>query len=224
MTLKELRALVQNNKEETAPSYEQLRFGNIPIVACGKHSTGDITVYQNGFVLYTESNHYTIFHIDTVYNKSKQYLTVDEKTVPERLRTIEASVFWDLDWIIRLVMEGNERIIHNNNCAENKLIEFHYSEFSEDMEELCYTPGDLEEKALFEKMCDELVEKVRSKLLPKQWVAYVKIEVHGLSEQELAEELKVSQQAVSRCYARACERILRVKADVERKMGTKKDP
>lgn len=118
--MKELRALVQNNKEELAPSYEHLRFGNIPIVACGKHSTSDITVYQNGFVLYTESNHYTIFHIDTVYNKNKQYLTVDERTVPERLRTIEASVFWDLDWIIRLVMEGNERIIHNHNCAEIK--------------------------------------------------------------------------------------------------------
>ena len=157
MTLQELFTQVKGKKQKTKPNIHSLNNGRHKIIAEGSHDNGIVKVYDNGYIFYSEDNHFTVFHISDVYGKREEYSSDDENSVPKGTRVIEGEFFNDKDWLFRVVMEGNTRIQHNHNIKQNRYIEFRYSGIAEDLEELSYIPEYLTDDDSFRVKLDEIL-------------------------------------------------------------------
>lgn len=213
MTLQELFTQVKGKKQKSKPKLKTLFNGKHKIIAEGQHDNGIVKVYDNGYIFYSEDNHFTIFHICDVYGKREEYSTGDEMAVPKDTRVIEGDFFYDKDWLFRVVMEGNSRIQHNHNIQQNRIIEFRYSGVAEDLQELCFIPEYLTDDDSFRVSLDEIKEHVS----PDLWVVYVSIKAYGITEAAIAHDLNITQQAVSKRYRKACRTIPEVGKEIARK-------
>ena len=217
MTLNELYAQVKDKKKGTFPKLEDLINSKYRLIAEGKHNTGIVKVYDTGYILYFEDDRYTVFHISDVYGRGEQYATEHEYAVPYDSRRIKAEFFNNQDWLLRIVMEGNDRITHNHENNERRYVAFRYSDIGEDIKQMGYIPEYLTDDE--EPSAEELIDKVREKVDPDLWAVYVSIKIYGKKENALAAELKISQQAVSKRYRKACKTIPEVRDQVDpRKM------
>lgn len=213
MTLQELFTQVKGKKRKHKPKIDELLNGDYLIIAEGMHDSGTVKVYENGYVLYTEYNHFTIFHVSDVYGKGMEYTTADEYAVPKKSRVIEADYFKDQDWLFRVVMEGNNRIQHNHNVKQNRYVAFRYSGIAEDIDELGYLPEYLVEDDFFQ----EKINEIKDLISPDLWIVYVSIKAYGITEESLARRLKITQQAVSKRYHKACKVIPEAKEKIKNK-------
>ena len=215
MTLKELAAKVTGEKWNKTPKVTDLIASGSPVIASGEHNDGNITVFENGYILYTEDDHLTIFHISDIYGKDTVYHTLNDSIIPENTRRINADVFYDLDWKISAVMHGNWRVLHNCNVYQNNLVEYHYSGLPEDyVDRLCYTPDYLTDEPVEEDHFSKAIEAVKVRIVPTQWDVYIGIVVQDLTEEQLAVKLNISQQAVCKRYRKAIKNIEKNRKDV----------
>lgn len=216
MTLKELASLVSKKRKHT-PNARELRASDEPIIVEGKHSTGTATVYQSGYVLYTEDKHHTVFHISEIIEKRTRYLTSHSDVVPEQSRIIDGEYFQDLDWIIPVVMLGNKRIIHNIIAQQEKRVDYHYSRLIEEPMDLSYLPEYLSPETELLEHKRGMVDEVRDRIVPTQWIVYVGVVGHRMTEKQLAVHLNITQQAVCKRLLKARKNISKVKTEVQKK-------
>ncbi len=161
-----------------------------------------IRVFESGYVLYEEDNKFAVFHLDEVCGKNMIYDTVNRSSVSRRERVIPSEVYMSADWTLRLILEGNERIMHNRDKVESDHVEFSYSGISEELAQLGFTPDffhDIEEEIYHKKM-QEVFDMIQSVIKPVQWNVYILIERDGKRQREIAEMLGKTQQAVSKDY------------------------
>ena len=213
MTLQELFTQVKGKKQKSKPKIKTLNNGKHKIIAEGRHDNGIVKVYDNGYIFYSEDDHFTVFHISDVYGKREEYSSDDKMAIPRETRVIEGDFFNEQDWLFRVVMEGNARIQHNHNIQQNRFVEFRYSGIAEDLEELCYIPEYLTDDDSFRVNLDDIKEHVS----PDLWVVYVSIKAFGITEAAIARDLNITQQAVSKRYRKACRTIPEVGKEIARK-------
>ena len=211
MTLKELYDLVLDKRVKGAIGKHQLMARHERLLARMEHYMGQgsvkvsIKVYESGYVLYEEDRRFTVFHLNDVCGEPVEYASVDESVASKAQRTIPRELFLGSEWHVRLMLEGNDRIMHNREKVERDHVQFSHSEYAEDslpffmMED--FVCG-LQEQVIREKR-KEVFEKLKRELRPIQWEVYVLIEKYGKTQQEVADYLGISQQAVSKDYKRA---------------------
>ena len=223
MTLNELYSLVTAPKQKTAPRLRDLMQSESPIIAYGKHDDGEVTVYENGYVVYTESNRMTIFHLKEVYSRGIEYDTCKgDNIVPKRLRAFGASYFHDKDWLFSVVMYGNWRIANNYEKFLRKKIQFHFSSVSEELEyifpiddePLFDEESDKENEEEIKTLIKTRLKKAEDMIVPSQWHVYVSITGYGITETELACQLGISQQAVSKRFKKCEKHIPRIREEI----------
>ncbi|MBO5621189.1 MAG: hypothetical protein J5959_06120, partial [Butyrivibrio sp.] len=210
MTLKELCAMVKSEKENRNFGKKHLFERNDKVIAEKKSTMGkgtikvNLMVFESGYVLYEEDDKSTIFHLDDICGKQVKYDTVESGFLSEAARTIPDEVYISADWSVRLMLEGNDRLMHNRASWESDHIEFSYSGISEAIKEVAYEPNYLE---AFEAEIDafhfeEMVSFLKSKVKPRQWDIFVSNRCDGIRQGDLAKAYGVSQQAISKdCLA-----------------------
>ena len=208
MTLRELYSQVRGNKVRGQLGKYQLLSRHERQLAKYVTTMGEgsikvmIRVFESGYVLYEEDNKFAVFHLDDVCGSNTIYDTVCREAVARKERVIPDEVYMSADWTLRLILEGNERIMHNREKVESDHVEFSYSGISEEMAQLGYTPDFfrlIEEEINRQKML-EVFEKIQEVMKPVQWNVYVLIERDGKKQREIADMLGKTQQAVSKDY------------------------
>lgn len=200
-TLKELKNMVkQAGNAKRVPSRKGILQSDSKIVV--SKSIGyqaKIEIYDNGYVMYTVGRYCTVFPLH--FSSAYRYGTVSD-TLYLSEEDMENEV-----WYVRLVLEGEDRIAHNQNNRQDARI-VSYSGIGEDWKVLGTRMSLLEEMLEHEKEeCTE--EKVLSLLTEKQRYVVKRQYMDHARQEEISEELGVSQQAVSDMSKKAKRRLER---------------
>lgn len=223
MTLRELYGLLDGRKSCGVLRRSQLLSRHEELLARLDTSMGNgtvkvtVKVYESGYVLYEEDGKPTVFHLDDICKRDLRYDGVSGSFSFYGESLVPMEVFMSADWSVRLILEGNERLMHNREKVEQDHVEFSYSGISEAMEHLGVTPDFLmsfEDEFIHGKMM-EVFEIVRGALNNAQWTAFILVECQGKKQREAATIMGVSQQAVSKDFKKACEVIGRLRESLK---------
>ena len=185
MTLKELQNKIEKTMGKDLPTAAHLRAGNSPLVI-SKAFDGDarLSVFQNGFALYTCGRSATVFRVD--YCGGYTYFGRNEQT------ELSEDFFTDTDWWVRLLMEGEDRLTHNRNIKAERN-ECSFGGDTEAYYNLCGT----EQPMIDEMMSGERMEAVLSILTVRQRELFTLYYIDGYEMKEIARICGISFQAVS---------------------------
>ena len=115
--------------EGRVPSVKALLEAKVPIIVKELLSEqAEISVYQNGFVLYRVGKRATVFPL----HSCKEYI-YDSNI--EALTNINERFFDNENWYIRLILEGEDRLVKNQEVRNGKKT-ISYSAVAEDWNEL----------------------------------------------------------------------------------------
>lgn len=181
MTLKELQNKIERTNEKELPTAAKLCSGASPLAACHIFEDGaQLSVYQNGFALYQSFGKSTVFRVDTCGG----YTYFGRKTHTE----LDEAYFQHTEWWVRLVMEGEDRLTHNQSV----LIERHECLYEVSPDITCDTEDFLEEMIL-----RETLDAVFTCMTDRQREIVVMYHIEGKSLKEIAAVYGITHQAVS---------------------------
>lgn len=186
LTLRELKEkVVAAEKMNRVPTFGTLRKMNIPIVV--KEVLGgqtEVTVYENGLVSYVSGNHATVFPLHScggyIYGSN---MSPEQKLSPE--------FFENERWYIRLMLEGEDRIVKNTDKREDRNT-ISYSAVAEDWDAL-----GVEDCLLDALMEAETVECILRPMTEKQRIVMTKHYLEQIGQAQIGADMGISQQAVS---------------------------
>ncbi len=185
MTIKELINLVNVAAEANLPTAKALRESGEEVVLRHIASDGsEVCVYKNGFVTYRVGRHVTVFSVGDV---TEDYTF---EFVGER-KTISAGELEDMDCMVRLIMEGEDRINKNTDVLYGRK-KVSYSQEAEDWGVMADTEDQMA------KAVDKMFAKSLIGCLTDRQKEYVRR--HFFEEEqmkEIGDDLGVSKQAVS---------------------------
>ena len=178
-----------------------------------------IRVFESGYVLYEEDEKFTVFHLSEIVNKNMEYDTTDPTLVSRKERNIQSEVLMSSEWYVRIILEGNDRIMHNREKVAADHTEFSYSGISEDMAQLGITEDFLQKiiKEIDHQKMLDVLEVVKNSMKSNKWEVFVKIKGEGKTQAEIAPLFGKTQQAVSRDYVDA-KKIIEALRDQLKKM------
>jgi hypothetical protein len=211
MTLKELYSQVRGRKSKGQLGKYQLLSRHERQLAKYVTTMGGgsikvcIRVFESGYVLYEEDEKFTVFHLSEIVNKNMEYDTTDSTLVSRKERNIQSEALMSSEWYVRIILEGNDRIMHNREKVEADHTEFSYSGISEDMAQLGTSDDYLKEiiKEIDHQKMLEIFEVVKNSMKPIKWEIFVKIMCDGKTQVEIAPLYGKTQQAVSRHFVDA---------------------
>lgn len=204
MTIKVLLQQVDKAEGEKLPSAKSLRESGVDVVLT--HPVGEdteICVYQNGYVTYRAGCHVTVFPLhdvsgDYTFEFAGERKTVEEKSLDE------------VDAIVRLVMEGEDRISRNTDVIYGRK-KISYSQEAEDWGVMA------DEVDRIAQTVDRMfAESLMGCLTYRQKVYVRRYFFKDQQMKEIGEALGVSKQAVSDSIRQA---LAKMKAEAERESG-----
>lgn len=153
----------------------------------------EISVYDNGYVLYEEGRHRTVFRL----HECKDY---DYSAVDGRKDAFGADFFENENWYILPLMVGMDRVEDSRRriLSNHKVISIDIEEndfFS--IKARCVP--DMTEKVLW----NEMMREISDLLNERQRYAVIAYYCEGASQAEIAKNLEISQQAASGLIQRA---------------------
>ena len=197
ITLRELKARIDAVSEKKLPQYKQLMEQNPVAVAQASVNGATITTYQNGYAVYEMNGAHTVMAVDRCGDYRYDFSDGTYQVVP-------AEVFEEAEWSLRLIMEGERRLEHNLNKTSSKyeaaVLECDGSDWSDSVmvdfldEENAEMIADDELRRLYAAM-RKLTERQREVIE----LYYFK----EMTQQEIADELGITQVAVTQCMSRA---------------------
>ena len=121
VTLKELKKMVPAVEEgKRPPSLKKiLEEGTEVVLRKLMENHAEVVVYKNGYVLYQAHERSTVFPIHDCKHYHYESQGHEQQTIPH-------DHFEDMEWHIRLVIEGEDRLAHNTSSRESEV--FSYSE------------------------------------------------------------------------------------------------
>ncbi|MCD8011858.1 MAG: sigma-70 family RNA polymerase sigma factor [Lachnospiraceae bacterium] len=187
LTLEELRRMVvENETGERVPTPKGLRESGVPVVA-SKVVDGntDVTVYQNGMVLYQADGHVTVFALHDCESYSyasqigAQYL-------------ISSDYFEKEQWYVRLLLEGEDRIaLNGEKIAQARSISYNVTGDG------WLTEPDSAQNPLERIVEQEYIQELLGMMTESQRRAVSRCFLDMEPQIEVALELGISPQAVS---------------------------
>ena len=194
-TLKDLkkRVPVADEKKVILRKKELLNTGAEIVVKEIIEDGVEISVYDNGYVLYEEGRHRTVFRL----HECKDY---DYSAVDGRKDAFGADFFENENWYILPLMVGMDRVEDSRRriLSNHKVISIDIEEndfFS--IKARCVP--DMTEKVLW----NEMMREISDLLNERQRYAVIAYYCEGASQAEIAKNLEISQQAASGLIQRA---------------------
>lgn len=204
ITLRELKNKIAEVTEKKLPGYKQLMEQNPIAVAQANVNGATLTAYQNGYVVYEEAGVRSVMAVERCGDYRYDFTDGTYQVVP-------AEVFEDAEWSLRLIMEGERRLENNRN------------KISRDYEEctLSCDGSDWCEAAMVDFMAEDNAEMLADEELRRLYAAMNKLTERqseviqlyfykGMTQQEIADELGISQRAVSYVMSGALKKIKKV--------------
>ncbi len=200
LTLRELKKrVVKADANKKVPTSRALQESDVRIAMRDIMKDGSLlTVYENGYVVYWRDGHDTVFPL----HECNEY-RYDFNQGAGNMYTRE--FFEDQDWYLRLLLEGEDRLEHN----QDKRIGSHsisYSAVSEDWDALKIEENILSELVRQEE-ADEALAKLLSLMTENQGKMMIRIYIDEIDQQELAREAGITQQAISDMIRKAKKRV-----------------
>ena len=199
MTLRELLRRIDRTTGKTVPTAAWLRSGISPVTAVQEiNASVRLVVYQNGFTLYEVEGNSTVLRTDhcggyCYYGRQSQ-------------DSISYEDFMEMDWWVRLLMEGEDRLIHNQN-ARIERNEYSLESWSENFQ--AYSE-DFQDRLEIQEVLAEALAMLTNR--QREVVQYYYME--GLGEKEIARIYGISQQAVSLTLSDARKKLHKRKNDL----------
>lgn len=201
ITLRELKEKIDAVVEQKLPKYAQLMAMNPVVVARVETSGAVLTAYENGYAVYEQGNAHTVMAVDRCGDCRYDFTDGTYQIIP-------AEEFENMEWSIRLLMEGEHRMEHNRNKTsdkfENTALECDGSDWSAAV--MVDFMDDCKADVLADKELKRLYAAM-SKLTERQSEIIQLYYYKGMSQEEVAEELGISQRAVSYSLKGALKKI-----------------
>ena len=196
LTLKELRSMVEPAETQVrVPTVKKQQEMQVVVKEIIDAHT-EIVVYKNGYVIYRVGKRATVFPL----HSCDDYIYDSGVTDIHKLKS---DFFENESWYVRLILEGEDRLIHNQDTRiEAKSIS--YSAVSEEWDVLAE-----DDKMLEKLIIKEQVKEVLSEMTEKQRYAVKRYYLDEISQKEIATELSVSSSAVSSIIRKAVQRVRR---------------
>ena len=215
MTLKELKERVPVADEEKVylGKAELVNSGAEIVVKEIVKDGAEISVYDNGFVMYEEGRHKTIFRLHECNGYENHGL--DGKT-----EIFESDFFENESWYILLMIIGMDRMEKNQKrlLTNHKVLSFEDTNF---LSLRCPFVQEMTEELIRK----ETMEEIFSLLNDRQLYAVTAYYCEGVSQDEIAKNLHISQQAASGLIKRTIAMIQNymqvTPSDVKRKRNKK---
>ena len=156
----------------------------------------EVVVYKNGYVSYHAHERYTVFalHNCTYYYYESQ--GNEHQTIPH-------NHFEDMEWHIRLVLEGEDRLVRNIEARESETFSYAVDvnpEYNNEMEDPRINVMDIVLNKEFLRRASELLKK-------HQWEMICRHYIEGMTHREIAAEMGVSHQYVTKGIKKGLHRI-----------------
>ena len=190
ITLRELKTKIETVVEKKLPTFKTLMDKEPVAVAQTMVNGAKLTAYENGYAVYELDGSHTVMAVDRCNDYRYDFTDGTYEGIP-------AEAFEDVEWSVRLLMEGERRMEHNLNKrvadSENVSLECDGSDWSaavmvdfldEDNAEML---ADRELRRLYAAM---------SKLTERQTEVIQLYFYKGMTLQEIAEELGITKPAV----------------------------
>lgn len=208
MTLRELMKRADNAASaKQVPTVMALMETESPVIASETMNDGiEATAFQNGYILYQSGDHATVFSLAECHSA---YTEVDQVGIEH---TLPFEAFADQPWQIRVLMEGECRLVHNSNNRRRYVNEISYDGFAEGgpclMDDrldpirlLCEREAKEEElKKLY--VCLEALTEMQRFIL-------IECVVKGRMQMDVAEEMGTSRENVSKSLRRTLGKLRR---------------
>ena len=197
LTLQELKQITDiPGNQGKLPTARQLRESGVVIAKERFGGETEISVYQDGFVLYRTGKYSTVFPL----HSCGDYFYISDGSavhLPEQ--------FFDREsWYLRLVLEGEDRLNRNSEERERSR-NVSYSAVSEEWAVM----ADLAESAIEQLAERETVEEMLQILTERQRTVIGRYYMQEKTQKQIAEELGVSRLAVRDSLFRAVSKIRR---------------
>ena len=177
ITLRELKTKIDTVVEKKLPTFKTLMEKEPVAVAQTMVNGAKLTAYENGYAVYEVDGSHTVMAVDRCNDYRYDFTDGTYEVIP-------AETFEDVEWSVRLLMEGERRMEHNLNKrvadSENVSLDF----LDEDNAEML---ADRELRRLYAAM---------SKLTERQTEVIQLYFYKGMTLQEIAEELGITKPAV----------------------------
>ena len=192
MTLKELKAVVKvADERKPAPKHKELLEMGVNVVVKEVISDGvEITVFENGYVLFTDGKRKTVF-------KLHECEGVDYESVKDKSVIFQSTFFENENWYELLLLVGMERLEKN----QDRLLASH-KVYSSDSVGLADFFVQNEPDVLELMILEETMNEIRNILNDKQLYAVTAYYCDGISQFEISRNLGISQQAASKLIKR----------------------
>lgn len=201
ITLHELKGKIDAVVEKKLPSFKALMEMKPVAVAQTTVKDASLTVYQNGYAVYEMDGAHTVMAVDRCGDYRYDFTDGTYQVVP-------AETFEDTEWSVRLLMEGERRMEHNLNNrvadAENVSLECDGSDWS------AAVMVDFLDENNADLLADQELRRLyaaMSKLTERQSEILQLYFYKGMNQEEIGEELGISQRAVSYSLTGALKKI-----------------
>lgn len=185
LTLQELKKITDMpGDREKLPTAKQLRITGLVVAQKQLGQEAEISAYRNGCALYQVGKRSTVFFL----HPCREYLYISDGSavcLPEQFFEHER-------WYLRLVLEGEDRLNRNNEERERSR-NISYSAISEDWDVM----GDWPESVIEQMVKRETVIEILYDLTERQKCIIQKYYLQEETQEQISEELGISQQAVS---------------------------
>lgn len=198
VTLKELKKMVPAVEEgKRPPSLKKiLEEGTEVVLRKLMENHAEVVVYKNGYVSYQAHERSTVFPIHDCKHYHYESQGNEQQTIPH-------DHFEDMEWHIRLVIEGEDRLAHNTSSRESEV--FSYSEDNDYNARLADPRMNVSDMVVNKV----LLRSIKDFLRKEQWEHLCRHHIENMTFQEIAEITGVTPQAVKKSLDRGLRRVRR---------------
>lgn len=198
ITLKELKKMVPVASEfKRVPGLKKILEDGIEVILRKQmENHAEVVVYKNGYVSYHAHERYTVFALHNCTHYYYESQGNENQTIPH-------NHFEDMEWHIRLVLEGEDRLVRNLEARESETFSYAADvnpEYNNEMEDPRINVMDFVLNKEFLRKASELLKK-------HQWEMICRHYIEGMTHREIAAEMGVSHQYVTKGIKKGLHRI-----------------
>ena len=205
LTFAQLKALLPGTEGRKFPTVKALRESDTQVLTLVKTKDGTLTVFRNGFFMYeTKSGHATVYAVDRC---SSIVLT---PTGDAPISVLDETNFGDCSWPKILEFVASERITNNINRDARRQEVLSLDVLDEDYDTWLTVQPEMEMRLEEEDASLEESERLRTALtqLTKRQREVIRLYYFdGLTQEEIALKLQITQQATSKVLKQAYKTI-----------------
>lgn len=187
------------------PSVQMIRESGWEVAASADlGENAEASVFVNGFVLYRSGRHLTVFRLHDC-------LDYTYKDAEGREHVTDVAEFLDQPWQVRIMMEGEDRVVHNNTTSRRIAREISYDANACVLEMVSDKGTGDPLHILLER--EEKEEKSRqlhialSRLTRKQQYVVMECILNGRQQADIAKEMGTTRMNVTNIMRRAMKKL-----------------